>query len=289
MNKVFFIGIILLLVVGCNEETMTGNVGEQYLLKATVPKEAGTFDYIWKIAEQPQGSKLLLTDLQLSADESQAIFTPDKAGQYGIQVTVWHYNDKLGAHIFNYDISGTQPPVVTATQEFKDDWLGETVEKPVTAEEPLYESPTVVETVDPAVIEETVSEVPINETTSVIEETVQNYPVSETIPVVEENVENYPVAEAVESAVIESAPVYIATANYTIQVGAVPNSQNALQLVKKLVDAGYDAYAQEYRANGQLFYRIRIGQYGTKQEAKQAAILVESDQNLPTWVTKYSE
>ena len=280
MKKILFIGIILLLVISCKEETMTGNVGEQYLLKATVPKEAGTFDYIWKVAEQPQGSKLLLTDLQLSEDESQAIFTPDKAGKYGIQVTVWHYNDKLGAHVFNYDISGAQPAVVTATQEFKDDWLDETSEKPVIAEDPINEDPTAAEIVETVIIEETVSEVPVIETPM---------PIAEAIPVVEETVESYRVPETVESAVVESAPVYIATANYTIQVGALPNSQKALQLVKKLVDAGYDAYAQEHRANGQLIYRIRIGQYSTKQEAKRVAALVESDQNLPTWVTQYQK
>ena len=40
----------------------------------------------------------MLSDIQFSEDESQAIFIPDVAGHFTVQVTVWKYNDKLGAY-----------------------------------------------------------------------------------------------------------------------------------------------------------------------------------------------
>ena len=126
MKRLLFLGISLLLIFGCQQEAVTGHVGQQFLLKADVPEEVGTFDYIWKITDLPETSELSLSDIQFSEDESQAIFVPDVAGHYTLQVTVWNYNDKLGAIAYNYDIveAGTQ------TTNNNEAWLNESVDGP---------------------------------------------------------------------------------------------------------------------------------------------------------------
>jgi len=130
MNKILGLGIIVLMLMACQQEaTKTGVVGQQFILKADIPNEVGTFDYIWKITDLPEGSELMLSDIQFSEDESQAIFIPDVTGHFTIQVTIWKYNDKLGAYVYNYDISEASE-IVTAQQPSNDAWLNETVEIP---------------------------------------------------------------------------------------------------------------------------------------------------------------
>ena len=132
MNKLFGYGIIVLLLLGCQEESKTGVIGQQFVLKADVPDKVSTLDYIWKITDLPENSEVMLSDIQFSEDESQAIFLPDVVGHFTIQVTVWKYNDKLGAFVYNYDISDG-PLEITAQQQSSDDWLNETVdETPIT-------------------------------------------------------------------------------------------------------------------------------------------------------------
>lgn len=126
MKRLTFLSIAFLLIMGCQQEAVTGYVGQQFLLKADVPKEVGTFDYIWKITDLPESSELTLSDIQFSEDESQAIFIPDVAGHYTLQVTVWKYNDKLGAIVYTYDISEQASEDMITNN---DEWLNETVEE----------------------------------------------------------------------------------------------------------------------------------------------------------------
>jgi len=130
MNRLLGLGVIILMLLGCQQEaTKTGVVGQQFILKADFPNEVGTFDYIWKITDLPEGSELMLSDIQFSEDESQAIFIPDVIGHFTIQVTVWKYNDKLGAYVYNYDISEVAE-TTDAQQPSNDAWLNETVDMP---------------------------------------------------------------------------------------------------------------------------------------------------------------
>lgn len=247
------LGFIIILLFGCQQESKTGVVGQQFVLKADIPNEVGTFDYIWKITDLPENSELMLSDIQFSEDESQAIFIPDVTGHFTLQVTVWKYNDKLGALVYNYDIIETTPEV-TAQQQSRDDWLNETVEVAPVVEE--------VETI----VQDEVS----SEPSSIV--STQERIVTEEKPV---------------TTVIQST--VSAEANFTIQVAAEPTSDAAVQHVNRLIDAGYDAYSIEYTTDNKTLYRIRIGKFATRDEALQAADRITNDQGLPTWVTSYQK
>lgn len=247
MNRLLGLGIILILLFGCQQESQTGVVGQQFVLKAEIPDEVGTFDYIWKITDLPETSELMLSDIQFSEDRSQAIFVPDVIGHFTIQVTVWKYNDKLGALVYNYDIIETTP-VVTAQQQSRDEWLNETVE---------------VEDV-----ETTVQGEDIGEPSSIV--STQAKIITEEKPV---------------TAVTQ--PTVSVEANFTIQVAAEPTLDAAIQHVNRLIDAGYDAYSIEFTTNNKTLYRIRIGKFATRDDALEVADKISNDQGLPTWVTQY--
>jgi len=254
MNKLLGLGIVVLMLLGCQQEYKTGVIGQQFVRKADVPDEVGTFDYIWKITDLPESSELMLSDIQFSEDESQAIFVPDVAGHFTVQVTVWKYNDKLGAFVYNYDITDT-PLEVTAQQQSRDDWLNETVE----------EAPS-VEEIDTEIVNEVVTLEASSEPTKI------------------------PDVIAEKPVVTEVQTTVMAEANYTIQVAAEPTAEAAEQNVNRLVNAGYDAYSLEYTtADNKTLYRIRIGKYATREEALKTADKITSDRGLSTWVTQYQK
>ncbi len=258
MNRLIGFGFIILLLLGCQQESKTGVVGQQFVLKPDIPDEVGTFDYIWKITDLPETSELVLYDIQFAEDKSQAIFIPDVTGHFTLQVTVWKYNDKLGAFVYNFDITGTTPEI-TAQQQSRDDWLNETVEGPTTISD----------------VESTVqgqeADVVVSEPSS---------PVSTPDEIV---AEEKPMTTVTQ-------PTTSSEANFTIQVAAESKAEVAIQIVNELIEEGYDAYYQEHTtASNQILYRIRIGKFATREEASQTAAEIKNDQGLPTWVTSYQK
>ena len=258
MKKLVGLGIIILMLSACQQESKTGFVGQQFVLKADVPDEIGTFDYIWKITDLPENSELLLSDIQFSEDESQAIFIPDVVGHFTIQVTVWKYNDKLGALAYDYDITKPTTEEIVK-QKSQDAWLNETVDGTTVAVK------NVASDVEPAI-------------TQTEDETIRE-PISTPEKVV---------TTKVPETVIEK-PTTV-EANFTIQIAAEKNLDIANQIVSDLIAAGYNAYHQKHTtASNQVLYRIRIGKFATKNDALQVADKVNSDQGLPTWVTSYQK
>ncbi len=251
MNRLLSLGIIILILSGCQQEaTKTGVVGQQFVLKADVPNEVGTFDYIWKITDLPESSELMLSDIQFSEDESQAIFSPDVAGHFTIQVTIWKYNDKLGALVYNYDISEATT-VATIQPSSNDAWLNETVEETV-EETPVADNFEIMEA-DKQIVDTKITEKPEVKPTSV--KTQQ-----------------------------------LTEANFTIQVAAESTPEGAQQHVNRLIRAGYDAYSLKYTTPDNVtLYRIRIGKFATKEDALLVADRITNSQGISTWVTQYQK
>ncbi len=258
MNRLIGFGIIILLLFGCQHESKTGVVGQQFVLKADIPDEVGTFDYIWKITDLPETSNIVLYDIQFSEDKSQAIFIPDVIGHFTLQVTVWKYSDKLGAFVYNFDITETTPEI-TALQQSRDDWLNETVEESTSISD--VESTVQGQEADDAISEPSSSGLTPDEI----------------------------VAEEKPMTTV-SEPTTSSEANFTIQIAAESKVEVAIQIVNELIEAGYDAYYQEHTtASNQILYRIRIGKLATRDEALQMATEIKNDQGLSTWVTSYQK
>jgi cell division protein FtsN len=74
---------------------------------------------------------------------------------------------------------------------------------------------------------------------------------------------------------------------YTIQVAAVRDLEGAQQMVAKLQQEGFPAYAlTQPEGHGNLWYRIRVGSFTTQQEAR-ATYQALSDIHYTPVIMKY--
>lgn len=55
---------------------------------------------------------------------------------------------------------------------------------------------------------------------------------------------------------------------FEIQVGSFKNKKNANQLCNKLLSSGYQTYVSPIRSGGRTFYRVRVGKFDSRTEAK---------------------
>jgi cell division protein FtsN len=72
---------------------------------------------------------------------------------------------------------------------------------------------------------------------------------------------------------------------YTVQVGSYNARAQADALRARLSAAGHAAYVTEGEAAGVTRYRVRIGTFGSAEEARQAAVRLASEAQVATYVT----
>ena len=63
-------------------------------------------------------------------------------------------------------------------------------------------------------------------------------------------------------------PVDLYTGNFTFQIGAFVNRQNAERLTAKLNEKYKNAHITVYDRGDQIFYRVRVGKFSTLQQAE---------------------
>jgi DedD protein len=57
---------------------------------------------------------------------------------------------------------------------------------------------------------------------------------------------------------------------WSVQLNAFPDERSAKQLVDRLKNKGYNAVIGEARNKGKVWYRVRVGKYGSREEADKA-------------------
>jgi cell division septation protein DedD len=67
---------------------------------------------------------------------------------------------------------------------------------------------------------------------------------------------------------------------WTVQVNAYPDERSANQLVDRLKNKGYNAAMSETRNKGKLWYRVRVGRYGSREEADKAVEELKNKEKL---------
>jgi cell division protein FtsN len=72
---------------------------------------------------------------------------------------------------------------------------------------------------------------------------------------------------------------------YTVQVGSYNVRAQAEGLAARLAAGGHDAYVAEGEAGGVTRYRVRVGAFATREEAREAAVRLGSDARVATYVT----
>jgi len=77
-----------------------------------------------------------------------------------------------------------------------------------------------------------------------------------------------------------------AGADWAVQVGVFKSPRQADLVQKNLTDAGFPArVTRASGGDGQIWYRVRVGGFKTRDEALKTAERVRADRSLPTFVT----
>lgn len=79
----------------------------------------------------------------------------------------------------------------------------------------------------------------------------------------------------VANAIEESGKVWY------VQVNAFPDEKSGKVYVDRLKNRGYKAYLTEARNKGKLWYRVRVGEFNSREEAERIAEILKSKENFP--------
>jgi len=71
-----------------------------------------------------------------------------------------------------------------------------------------------------------------------------------------------------------------------VQVGAFATRKEADSLAKKLSSRGYAVYVMNPMGDGKKVYRVRVGNYGTADEAQRVSARLTEQENLKPWITR---
>ena len=76
------------------------------------------------------------------------------------------------------------------------------------------------------------------------------------------------------------------TIYFTIQVAARKNFPEAIDVVKKLNELGFDAFIQKNDTNPKARYRIRYGNFSSKKDASKIADIIKEKLGYDCWIDK---
>ena len=75
-----------------------------------------------------------------------------------------------------------------------------------------------------------------------------------------------------------------AAGHFSVQVGAFAESGTAERLAGSLRAGGYDVYVSPGTGGGETRWRVRVGPYGSREDAERSAKRLKAEKKLPTWV-----
>jgi DedD protein len=67
---------------------------------------------------------------------------------------------------------------------------------------------------------------------------------------------------------------------WTVQINAVPDPRSAQIWVDRLKNKGYNAYSSEVLNKGKTWYRVRVGRYGSREEAEKIEQTLRTKENF---------
>jgi cell division protein FtsN len=156
-------------------------------------------------------------------------------------------------------------------------WVGTKISAKAEKEEIAMEQTTVSQSVPP---EETISPPPVTN------ETVPPTPIKVAPPsTVKESIEKRGVVEEKkqpeykkkEIAKIASQIKKETTPFYSLQIGAFSKKEIAERLKNAATAKGYDAFIKGIKSNGKLLYKVYVGKYSTREEAKKYISKITKD------------
>tara|TARA_Y100001970_G_scaffold289201_1_gene418766 strand:+ start:1045 stop:1905 length:861 start_codon:yes stop_codon:yes gene_type:complete len=280
MQKILSLAI-LILIVSCGGSGMEGYVGESITISAENPEEGVDVDYIWVLANQPDGSLMNSKDLFASDIGNKMTFIPDYPGDYSVQVSISQYGDEISNQSFSFTIldpENKESTEETLDENSEEEWLNEDLQEET---EIAYEEDGKDSENEKGSDEEI--EVEIDE--YIAEE--ENYD-----DVADEENEAPVIKVTVPTAIkattkkpLKGTSIAAKTDRYTIQITSKRILKDAQLFSQKMINKGYDSYIQKVVFNmDEIWYRVRVGSYDNYQSAKEAADNLSGEIGMATWV-----
>ncbi len=117
---------------------------------------------------------------------------------------------------------------------------------------------------------------------------------TEAVSDVTEPVAETPVADAAaipeeEQPEVMAMPPEPAGEGYTVQVASCENREYAGYLVDLYFGRGYDPFVSEALIEGQMYYRVRIGNVQSMAEAKELKLELADRYSLDPWIDRLNQ
>lgn len=78
----------------------------------------------------------------------------------------------------------------------------------------------------------------------------------------------------------ESAEAKTNGKGWSVQANSYPDPKSANDLVDRLKNKGYNAFVTEANVQGKVWYRVRIGRFGSREEADKTVAALKSNEDL---------
>jgi len=247
-----FLSVLLLTLTACESySSHKGTVGNYYTIQIEKPLGVENPSYGWDILSFPDESLLTYSDLYIRQKGREMAFKPDVPGDYKFEFIVFN---------------GTGEAVVTNEYLFK---ISSSAIAEISVGSRLSETEEVEETV-------TTEKVPTPE------------PPAEKItpPPPTSSVKNE--AKPVKKTALKVEELASIEGRFTIQIYSESTLREAEEKMDDLRKLGYDAYIQKahFEKTDELWYRVRVGAFNSRMEAKKEAAEINARTGLVSWVDK---
>jgi len=236
-------------------------------------------DYNWSIINQPDASLLNLDVFDYSDDHATATFTPDKSGKYEFEVSIFQYGDEISVQTFVVDIEGedaASQPVELEEEDDDDEWVENEDDNKWFEEEEI--------------VEESVQETLVSTMMAAPIKTIEK---AMDVVVIQKKKPTPPPPPPPKPVIRPGSTIPKIAERFTIQVASKKILTDAEIVAASLIDNGYDAYIQKayFKETDELWFRIRIGSYDSREAATLVAKSISEKRDLSTWVdfVRYEE
>ena len=276
-NKIqFFSFIFFIALFSCAEKNPSSIVGEAVTATVQVPEEGVDLEYLWEFTNLPDNSNISNSDIQAGDDNISIIFVPDVSGNYGLEVSIFQYNDEISTQSFSFDVIGEE--MIALNEDI------------IVNDSEISNDPTqnnqFVETDEPKWYDsESISEL----VTSIEKDSIISEPIIEKAP--KKEIKKTPSAPAKKPTAkkrtkIRGQSIPFDKNRFTIQIASKKILSDAKKVAMELIDTGYDAYIQKalFVETNETWYRIRVGSYDKKETAIAVAKSLSKNRPEKAWV-----
>ena len=265
-SKKYFFQLIgfCLLASSCEKPISNyGTIGNYYSVQVEDPVGIEIPSYAWDILSFPDESMLTYTDLYIRQGGKEMSFQPDKPGNYSFELIIYN-KEGLSVVSNRYDFMISNSATASISMESNSDFQKKTEAQDKSSVKKLNK-------------EEKSKHISSLESNMETRE-IPPKKIFKMKKKVAPKVKKVPRADSIPSS----------GDRFTIQLFSESSLIKSKQRLDELIRLGFDAYIQKayFQDKDELWYRVRVGAYGSKEDAKIAAGNIKRLAGLESWVDK---